>query len=659
MCGICGVIGEPRGELAESRLRSMLAGMIHRGPDDEGVLSEPGAALGMRRLSIIDLAGGHQPVFNEDGRVGVVFNGEIYNFEQLRASLEKSGHRFRTRSDTEVIVHAYEEWGEQCVRHFRGMFAFAVWDGRAGLAEARVLLARDHLGIKPLYYAIADGALLFSSEVRSLLASGAVARRLSRESVEAYLLFGSVVEPMTMVQGVLSLPPGHLLTVSCREAHKCKPVSYWDLARAAGDLRRGNLPGTLPEAAQAARPLLEEAVRSHLIADVPLGLFLSSGLDSTALVALASRERRNLHTFTIVFPEQEFSESAIARRTAERFGAEHRELLVSAEDMVARLPQAVGALDQPSMDGINTYFVSWAATQAGLKVALSGLGGDEVFGGYPTFRTTPRVATAAGLARKLPISLRRMMAESLVAFGRNDRRSSRTDALRKFGAVWTGPDSLPHPYFFTRLLFTPDQVDVLVGARKNASQPAWRATLERLAAGARELGGDAAVSSLEMRSYMLNTLLRDTDAMSMHHSLEVRVPLLDHPLVEFVTALPDAARRGNGLPKALLAEALGTLLPREVIDQPKRTFTFPWRRWLRGPLGLEVAMRLGSISPSLAEVLGRDEVHSVWRSFLMGRAGWARPWSLFVLNEWVRSHLDQTPAPVEDARQLAVMAPGA
>jgi asparagine synthase (glutamine-hydrolysing) len=657
MCGICGVISEDNRGLADQRIRRMLAAIVHRGPDDEGLLDRPGANLGMRRLSIIDLSGGHQPVFNEDGRVGIVFNGEIYNFPQLRDTLEKSGHRFRTHSDTEVIVHAYEEWGERCVNHLRGMFAFAVWDGRAGDRDAHVLLARDRLGIKPLYYTIVDGTLLFASEVRALLASGAVTRRLSREAVEAYLLFGSVVEPMTMVQGVFSLPPGHSMLVSCREARKCKPTAYWDLAASATELRKSDLPTSLPEAAKLARPLLEEAVRSHLISDVPLGLFLSSGLDSTALVAMASQERKGLHTFTIVFPEQEFSEAEIARRTAERFGAEHRELMVSGDDMVTRLPQAVGALDQPSMDGINTYFVSWAARQAGLKVALSGLGGDEVFGGYPTFRMTPRVATAAAIARKLPAGLRRAMSNSLLGMGREGRSSSRTDALRKLGAVWSEPDSLPHAYFFTRLLFTQRQIAYLMTGPRNAQSPLWHATLERAAWRARALGGDAAVSSLEMQSYMVNTLLRDTDAMSMRHSLEVRVPLLDHPLVEFVTALSDGARRRPGLAKALLAESLGNLLPREVVDQPKRTFTFPWRRWLRGPLGLEVAMRLGSISPSLAEVLDRSETHGVWRSFLMGRTGWSRPWSLFVLNEWVRCHLDQMPAPAEKDQPLAAMAP--
>ena len=661
MCGICGLIGETRGEVAESRVRSMLAEMVHRGPDDGGVLAKPGAVLGMRRLSIIDLAGGHQPVFNEDGTVGVVFNGEIYNFPHLRASLESRGHRFRTHSDTEVLVHAYEEWGERCLTHLRGMFAFALWDGRAGSGhgESRVLLARDRLGIKPLYYAAADGALLFASEVRALLASGAVARRLARESIEAYLLFGSVVEPMTLVQGVFSLPPGHALMVSCRDAQKSKPAAYWDLAEAARGLRKSDLPKTLPEAAKAARPLLEEAVRSHLVSDVPLGLFLSSGIDSTALAALASRERSGLHTFTIVFPEQEFSEAEIARRTAERFATEHRELMVSGEQMLAQLPQAVGALDQPSMDGINTYFVSWAARQAGLKVALSGLGGDEVFGGYPTFRMTPRVAAIVALARRLPEGPRRAMSEALVSLGRNGRRSARTDALRKFGAIWSGPDSLPHPYFFTRLLFTAQQLHHLLSGRTAGAPSLWHAWLEQAAAGAHELGGDAGVSSLEMRAYMVNTLLRDTDSMSMHHSLEVRVPLLDHPLVEFVTALPDRARRGRGLSKALLVEALGSLVPREVVEQPKRTFTFPWRRWLRGPLGLQVAMRLGGITPSLAEVLDREEVHSVWRSFLMGRTGWARPWSLFVLNEWVRCHLDQKPAPVERDCSVAVLASGA
>jgi asparagine synthase (glutamine-hydrolysing) len=622
----------------------MLAAIVHRGPDDEGILAKPGALLGMRRLSIIDLAGGHQPVYNEDGAVGVVFNGEIYNFLQLKQSLETRGHRFRTRSDTEVIVHAYEEWGQDCLRHLRGMFAFALWDGRAMATDGgpSVLLARDRLGIKPLYYAFAGGSLLFASEVRALLASEAVPRRLARESVEAFLLFGSAVEPMTLIDGVFSLPPGHSMMVCCRGPLSARPNSYWDLAHAAASLREKSLPATLPEAAEAVRPLLDDAVRSHLIADVPLGLFLSSGLDSTALAALAGRERA-IHTFTVVFPEQDFSEAEIARRTARQLGAEHRELMVSGEEMLAQLPQAVGALDQPSADGINTFFVSWAARRAGLKVALSGLGGDEVFGGYPTFRMTPRIGALASLANKIPAPMRSALSDALLALS----RGGRTDAMRKFAAVWSRPDSLPHPYFFTRLLFTPLQVQgLLAGQVRNAESP-WRASLAALAHAAGDLPGDAAVSSLEMRAYMVNMLLRDTDAMSMRHSLEVRVPLLDHPLVEFVTALPDSARRGPGPAKALLVESLGNLLPREVIEQPKRTFTFPWERWLRGPLGLQVAMRLHGLAPSLADVLVHDAVQSVWRGFLAGRMSWSRLWSLFVLNEWTRRHVDCQEIPRE------------
>ncbi len=650
MCGICGVIGDARIGLAQSRVRSMLAGMLHRGPDDEGMLSKPGAVLGMRRLSIIDLSGGHQPVFNEDGNVGVVFNGEIYNFAALRTSLESRGHRFRTHSDTEAIVHAYEEWGDRCLGYLRGMFAFALWDGRPGPSgQSRVLLARDRLGIKPLYYCLVDGALLFASEVRSLLATGAVPRRLSRESIEAYLLFGSVCEPLTILQGVFSLPPGHSLSVSCREAHKARPAQYWDLAKSALELRSGDLPRRLPDAARVARPLLEDAVRSHLVADVPLGFFLSSGIDSTALVALASRERSGLHTFTVVFPEQEFSEAQIAARTAHRFRTDHRELMVRPEDMLAGLPGAVSALDQPSMDGVNTYFVSWAARQAGLKVALSGLGGDEVFAGYSSFRLTPRVNALAVAARSAPAAFRKLASKIITALGRNGAASSRADALRKVSAILKTPDAFPHPYFFTRLLFTPQQVQQLASTKLSPSPALWRLWLDQLAAGARDLGGDAAVSSLEMRAYMANTLLRDTDAMSMRHSLEVRVPLLDHQLAEFVTALPDSARRGpRG--KALLIESLRDLLPPEVVHQSKRTFTFPWRRWLHGQLGAEVAVRLGSITPSLAEVLDADKVHSVWRGFLAGRTGWARPWSLFVLNEWVRRHVDQKTATLDRDR---------
>ena len=332
MCGICGVVGAD-GALAERRVRKMMDALIHRGPDDEGMLARPGAVFGVRRLSIVDLSGGHQPIYNETGDIGVVFNGEIYNFPQLRLELESRGHRFHTRSDTEVIVHAWEEWGDRCVEHLQGMFAFALWDGRTAAANTakrgRIFLARDPLGIKPLYYAMSAGALFFASEVRALLASEALERRLSRQAVEGYLLFGSVVEPTTLVEGVHSLPAGHSLAVKLDSPISPQPAAYWELSLRASQVRQ--VPGTLASAAREVRARLEKAVSEQLLADVPVGVFLSGGLDSTALAALAARERQGVQTFTLSFPEREFDEAAVARNTARQLGTDHHELLLTAE----------------------------------------------------------------------------------------------------------------------------------------------------------------------------------------------------------------------------------------------------------------------------------------------------------------------------------------
>jgi asparagine synthase (glutamine-hydrolysing) len=638
MCGICGVIGSTDPEPAQSVVRQMLGQMHHRGPDDEGLFVDLCFTLGMRRLSIIDLGGGHQPVFNEDRTVVVVFNGEIYNFQGLRRTLRSRGYRFRTDSDTEVIVYAYEEWGEDCVDHFEGMFAFALAETSKSTRRGnpRVLLARDRLGIKPLYYALVDGNLLFASEVRSLLASGQVEPRLSPTALRSYLLFGSVVEPMTLVEGVYSLPPGYRITLSAAGQHtSVHPEPYWDFATSACP----NLETKKQERGPATvflRSLLEEAVTSHLVADVPVGVFLSSGIDSTALAALAARKTPNLNTITVVFPEQDFSEAEMARRTAQRFGTNHQELALGGEDMLARLNEAVGALDQPSMDGVNTYFVSWAARQAGLKVALSGLGGDEIFGGYHTFRMTPEAQSVASLAQSVPGSFRSALATAAEGIlGRFQKK----DSHRKMAALWRDPNFLPHPYFYTRLLFTPTQVlGLLNGDGLNPSEP-WKEWLEQTARGSRRLDDFTAVSCLESRSYMVDTLLRDTDSMSMANSLEVRVPFLDHALVEFVSRLPESIKRPAGRAKALLIDALADLLPAEVVSQPKRTFTLPWEHWLRNSLKNEIAGQLHEITPSLKEFLNSNGVGRVWEDFLKGQTSWSRVWSLFVLNRWAERHL--------------------
>ena len=763
MCGICGVIDWSESPDAAAIVRRMTPTMLHRGPDDEGYLdggrAKEGAtallALGMRRLSIIDLEGGHQPIFNEDGKVGVVLNGEIYNFQELRAQLEDRGHSFRTRSDSEVVAHAYEEWGPDCVERLQGMFAIAVYDAREargsefrvsssefqvpssefgiGRSEFRVpsphltrnseletrtfpseeggtlFLARDRLGIKPLYYYAqspkfrvpgsefrveADGGVhhrdaefrvsssefrveddgletrsseletrnskletrfLFASEVRTLLASGVVPRRLSRDALESYLLFGSVSEPMTLVEGVLSLPPGHRMTVKLGASNPAvtpivTPERYWNIAtlisskassKASANIQAGAngraKKTDLKASAAHVRTLLEESVRKHLIADVPVGVFLSSGIDSTALAALASHEASGVHTFTVAFPEKEFSEAAIARRTAATLGTTHQEVMLTGDEMLARLGEAVGALDQPSMDGINTYFVSWSARQAGLKVALSGLGGDEVFGGYNTFRRTPQYKRLATFANRVPGGVRSAFASAAGAAG---GRFMSGDGGRKIEALLNGAGSLPDPFYFGRTLFTPVQVaELMNGATVAPDNSLWWQWLSESVTQTRSLDPFAAVSCLELQSYLVSTLLRDTDSMSMAHSLEVRVPFLDHLLVEFVTQLPEEVKLGKGKAKALLVSALNDLLPAEVVAQKKRGFTFPWASWLRGPLKEKFERGISELSPALQEALNPEAAQDVWLSYLNGKTTWSRPWSLYVLNEWTKKHL--------------------
>ena len=636
----------------------MMAAMIHRGPDEEGILVAPPVAVGMRRLSIIDLSGGSQPVWNETETIAVVYNGEIYNFAALRKELEALGHRFRTHSDTETIVHAYEAWGERSVERLLGMFAFAIIEvpsGRGGHA-ARVFLARDRLGIKPLYYARLDGALFFASEVRALLASGCVPAQLSPQALSAYLLFGAVSEPLTLIDGISSLPPGHTMSIETSGSIADPvPRPYWDfssgLRNAAAANAGSNAQSLKP--AQRVRSLLEDAVASHLVADVPVGVFLSSGLDSTAIAAIASRLQRGIHTFTVAFPDVEFSEAAKARHTAERLGTEHRELTLSGEEMVARLDEAVASFDQPSADGINTYFVSWAARQAGLKVALSGLGSDEIFGGYTSFHATSTAARMAALGRCFPRPLRAPFAAAIASVG---SAAASPDALRKACAAFLDPGEFPHPYFFTRLLFTPR---IIASAMKGSDRAQGGGPSQRwladVAGEVRQADSFTAVSWLELRSYLANILLRDTDAMSMRHSLEVRVPFLHSPLVEYLLSLPESAKRDGSRPKSLLVAALGDLLPEEIVAQRKRTFTFPWENWLRGPLGERVAAGLADWSPALEPQLDRDFALAMWQDFMRGRTSWSRPWSLYVLNEWAKKNLSGASEASPDGRKAVAI----
>jgi len=523
------------------------------------------------------------------------------------------------------------------------MFGLAFFSPRQG----RLLLARDRLGIKPLYYAeLPEGGLIFASEVRALLAApGAVPRQISPDALTAYLLFGSVSEPVTLIEGVFSLPPGHRMLLYVPERRRTPRARPWWDPRQSPAARDTQKPTDIATASPKVRALLEDAVRAHLIADVPVGLFLSSGLDSGAIAVLAARIQPGIRSFTLAFPGTQYDEASMAAEVAKRAGTQHKEVPLDGAAVLSRLDEAMRALDQPAMDGINTYFVSWAAREVGLKVALSGIGGDELFAGYRTFSDTQRFQQLVKLAWFAPTPLRRALAPLVRAMA---ARGNGPDAARKVAAAWLSPDRLPHPYFFARALFPANELKRLTEPRFRPSsvhadgvtlEPTWLGWMERAADEARRHEPIGGVSWLEQRCYMASTLLRDTDSVSMARSLEVRVPLLDTPLVEFVNVLPDAARHREGTPKALLVEALSDILPPQILAQPKRTFTLPWEGWLRGPLGARLERSFGDLSPALTACLRADGVREVWKAFMAGKTSWSRPWSLYVLNEWCRQNL--------------------
>jgi asparagine synthase (glutamine-hydrolysing) len=623
MCGIAGMAGFADAQETQRALGLMAASMEHRGPDDEGVAIVDDAtprAVGLcaRRLAIQDISPlGHQPMRSEGTGNWVALNGEIYNVAELRDRLSGLGHTFRGHSDTEVILRGYDEWGPSVVERLRGMFAFAVWDAR----RRRLFVARDRLGIKPLYLVERDGGLLFASELRTLLASGLVRRDVSADGVLSFLSLGALQDPHTMLAGVTALPAGHAATW---DGGALDVEPYWSLEDA---FRAPDTGLSREDTVEQLRETLLEAVRLHLVSDVPLGVFLSGGIDSSALVALASRASGTPpRTVSVVFPQQEYSEERFIRQIAELYGTEHTEVRLDDDGVLAEVPAAVAAMDAPTADGVNTFIVSRAAREAGLTVALSGLGGDELFGGYPSFRQVPMLAR---LRRLVPGPVGRGTGSALLRLARNDREDKLARWLRN-------EDGGAHPYTVMRQLFGPDAARRLTGG----SAARWELP---------PLTGDPVddVSLLELSVYMRNVLLRDSDVMSMAHSLEIRVPLVDHVLVERAAAADARWKDGSGTPKALLVDALGDDLPSEVVNRPKMGFTLPYEHWLRGPLRERVSEALNDPDHGgqVAAMLDGDEVRAVWRRFEEGRGQWLRPWSLYALKAWGEAQLPSAGRP--------------
>jgi asparagine synthase (glutamine-hydrolysing) len=563
MCGICGVVAAERERGPDREAVARMSGrLVHRGPDDEGMFCEGPAALAARRLSIIDLAHGHQPIENEDGSAVVVQNGEIYNYRELKRELEGKGHRFATDCDTEVLVHLWEEEGERFVERLRGMFAIALWDKH----RQRLLLARDRFGIKPLYYRHVGGTLSFASELKAMLEQPGFSRGIDPRAVSAYLAFNSIPAPLTIFTEARKLPPGHLLVCEGGE------VELRRYARA-GAVRGDERGGSEDELAAELREVLDDSVRAHLVADVPVGVLLSGGVDSGALAALASAHAGEpVRTFSIGFEEEGFNELSRARLVAERYGTDHHELIVR-PDAVELLPKLVEAFDEPFGDSsaLPTYLVSELAASH-VKVALSGEGGDELFGGYYTYVAdllARRVGRLAPLARPL--------AEALPS--RTDRVGFDYKAKRFARAAALPPLERHHAW---KEIFSPQLRAELAGPGTAGWDPVdlYR---ERYAetAGAEEL---ARMQDVDLGIYLVDDLLVKTDRASMTHSLETRVPFLDPAVSEFAFSLPRRMKvRGFGK-KRLLRKALEPLLPREIVHGRKQGFSIPIAAWLRGPL---------------------------------------------------------------------------
>jgi asparagine synthase (glutamine-hydrolysing) len=623
MCGIAGVW--LRGERAESAMEAVeraSAALQHRGPDDRGMIevvpvkSGSSIVLGHRRLSIIDLSeAGHQPMYDPETGNWIVYNGEVYNFRELRAELESLGYRFRSECDTEVILLSYREWGPDCVMRWRGMFAAAIWDE----PRQELFLVRDRLGVKPLYYSYADGTFLFASELRAIIETGLISPKLNVAALNTYLMFGAVQDPLTLVEGVESLPAAHTLIVrdsglTLRE--------YWELPLEVSSQQERHPSTEVRRVAER----LQEAVSLRLVSDVPLGVFLSGGIDSSGLAMLMRRSSPNqVKAFTIGFVNKKFDEAAQARRTALKLGVEHHSIMLTEADMLASCEDALDALDQPTIDGVNTYYVSRAVKQAGITVALSGLGGDEAFCGYPHFRTIPRMRTFAHRYARLPYVIRRAGA-SLVGGGKSDKAS-------KIHALLLDEYGFTDPYFLARTLFLPNQIASLIepDALLAIEYGAWAARFRQIAARAENLDPINRISYLELKTYVANTLLRDTDATSMAHSLEVRVPLLDHLLLEDVMRLPGHLKLRPKVTKPLLVNSLPETLPAEVMSGPKRGFTLPFADWLINNLRAQVELSFASQPAALNGIVDAQAVQEVWRAFLSGKCSWTRPWAFYVL----------------------------
>jgi asparagine synthase (glutamine-hydrolysing) len=629
MCGICGAFYfDKERHVDRSVLESMNGQITHRGPDESGFYLVDNVGIAMRRLSIIDLQSGQQPVTNEDGSIWLVYNGEIYNHAELRRQLEERGHRYRSHSDTETIVHLYEEYGQECVKHLRGMFAFALWDSR----RRTLFVARDRLGIKPLYFLNEGGLFLFASEIKALLVHPGVRPELNRPALPEFLAFGYLAGSRTMFEGIQKLLPGH--TVEIDETGRTQIAAYWDV--------QGVNEETHSEKyyVQSYRDLLEEAVASHLMSDVPLGMFLSGGLDSSTIAALMSKIRKEpIETFAVGYGEEAYSELRYARIVADHIGSVHHEVRVSREEFFEALPKLVWHEDEPIVwpSSVSLYFVSQLARER-VKVVLTGEGSDETLAGYARYAWTIWNSRFDHIYRSLiPSVVRRGIREQLAAsssLGANLRRRLQHTFLGRNGESWT---SFYFDNFYSAFPES-DQQDLLVDPGQYNLDSAYHDVLHYWQASK----GDMLDRLLytDVKTYLVELCMKQ-DQMSMAASIESRVPFLDHVLVEFASSIPARFKIRGMTGKHTLKEGVRDLLPESIIHRRKVGFSTPLASWLRGPQ-LELVENMLLSDRSVSRGLFQRE--SLRRLFRQHRANQYdhtdRIWRLLNFEIWQRVFLD-------------------
>ena len=631
MCGIAGIARSDGQAIPQDKIVTMCRVMEHRGPDDEGIYLAEGIGLGHRRLAVIDLSpAGHQPMANEDGSIWISYNGEIYNFRELRRDLASKGHRFRSHTDAEVVIHAYEEYGEDCLHQFIGMFAFALWDQR----NQRLFLARDRLGIKPLFYARRDGAFIFASELKAILASGLVSREVSLEAVHHYLSLGVVPSPLTIFEGIDSLLPGHRIIL---ENGDVQLEPYWRL-----EFPQDGLGGDYDEDYYRSklRELLEDAVGVRQVADVPIGAFLSGGIDSSTVVGLMSQIVDGpVHTFSIGFGVEgrEIDETSYAQIAASRFSTQHRESIITGDDVLSHLPRMIWYMDQPSAGtAIETYFVSAVASQD-VTVALSGLGGDELFAGYGHYLALANFQRYRHLYEQLPPPLKGLVQ------GAHSRIPAGLKRRLPFRKLDTFLSDFDERYMRGRSSFSErEKRDLYTQAHASRlGELTTKSFLGPQFVDSKDWNFINQRSYLDLRNYMGEELLPYSDRMSMAHSLEVRTPLIDHRLVEFVATVPPGLKLKGWCTKYLLRQAVQDLLPPELLARGKQGFALPLAWWMRHQLRPVIDSVLSPESVAKRGYFRFEAVQRECQRFYRGKGSYfQRVWALFVLELWHRLYVD-------------------